>query len=249
MTRRDYLLLAAAATACAGPAAGQSGDIFALVRAGDEAGVLRLLAADPALIRTRDARGATPLMVAAFKRQGVGFARPEDNPMFALLAPKVTRPDLVEACLLHRRDLVAAAVKADRTAARTASAEGRTLLHYAAYVGDVALLDLLLDAGADIDAAAKGAFLTRPIVQAILGGRQATLERLIARGADVSAVLDNGSRPMHEAALLGRNEMVRALRKAGADLKATRHDGKTPRDLAAGAGHLATVALFDQLAG
>ncbi|WP_377355076.1 ankyrin repeat domain-containing protein [Phenylobacterium terrae] len=222
-------------------------ELFAAIRAGDAAGVERLIGADPALLRARDASGATPLVAAAFKRLGIGFQRPEDNPVFALIARRISEPDLVEACLLGRRAQVVSAIAADPQLVKTATPNGRTLLHYAAYVGDAALVDALADRGADLDAPAAGVFLSPPIVQAILGGRMATLERLIARGANVNARLDDGSTPLHEAAQLGEEAMVRALIQAGADPKALRRDGRSPRDLAAARGHARIAELLDGL--
>ena len=225
-----------------------AGDIFAAIRANDLPLVRRLLDANPDLVLARDAGGQTPLVAAAFIRRGPGFLPPEESPVFQLLARRVTSPDLIEACLLKRRDIVARAIRRDRASARTASPNGRTLLHYAAYIGDVRLIDQLLAAGAPIDAPAPGAFMSRPILQAILGRRHAALDRLLARGADVNIRLDDGLTAMHEAGLQGDDYAVRALWKAGADPAAVRKNGQRPRDLAALQGFNATAALLDELA-
>lgn len=244
------LVIAAALTLGARAALSQApaGDIFAAVRANDLATVDRLLDASPAMISARDAAGQTPLVAAAFIRRGPGFLPPEESPVFQLLARRVASPDLIEACLLKRRDIVARAIRRDPASARTASPNGRTLLHYAAYIGDVRLIDQLLAAGAPIDAPAPGAFMSRPILQAILGRRHAALDRLLARGANVGIRLDDGLTAMHEAGLQGDDYAVRALWKAGADPAAVRKNGQKPRDLAASQGFDATAALLDELA-
>ena len=244
-------LVVAAALALAGRAAlaqAPAGDIFTAIRLNDLATVQRLLDASPALISAKDPAGQTPLVAAAFIRRGPGFLPPEESPVFQLVARRVTSPDLIEACLLGRREIVAQAIRRDPASARTASPNGRTLLHYAAYIGDVPLIDQLLAAGAQIDAPAPGAFMTRPILQAILGRRHAALDRLLARGADVSIHLDDGLTAMHEAGLQGDDYAVRALWKAGADPAAVRKNGQKPRDLAASQGFNATAALLDDLA-
>lgn len=242
MNRRN--VIAGLSLALSSSAAAQGGDVFDLVRKGDLAGLETMLAIDPELVRRTDASGATPLMVAAYRRDGIGFVRPEDNPAFSFLAERLKAPNLFEACLLKRSDLVRDAVVADPRQARAASQNGRTLLHYAAYVGDLATMDILLDAKADIDAPAKGVFLSPPIVQAILGGRTAAVERLLARGARLDVRLDDGSTPLHEAAQLGRTEIVGRLLQAGADSTARRSDGRTPAEAAILRGHPETARLI-----
>jgi hypothetical protein len=248
MRRPHLFAVTAAASLIAGVAqAAPQAELFAAIRAGDATGVERQIAADPALLQVRDPSGATPLVAAAFKRQGIGFQRPEDNPVFAVIARRLAEPDLVEACLLGRREQVVSALAADPQLAKLATPNGRTLLHYAAYIGDAALVDALADRGANLDAPAAGVFLSPPIVQAILGGRMATLERLISRGANVNARLDDGSTPLHEAAQLGEEAMVRRLIQAGADPNAVRRDGRSPRALAAAQGHPRIAKLLDEL--
>lgn len=247
MRRRDMIVGSLALVPCRA-ASRSSAEIFASVRAGDVAAVARRLEADPELIKARNASGETPLLAAAYHRNGVLFVRPEDNRVFQLIASKVREPDLFEACVLKRRDIVAAALDADSAIARSSTANGRTPLHYAAYVGDVPLIDLLLDRGALIDVAAAGVFGSPPILQAILGHRLGALERLIARGANVNVRLSDGSTPMHEAGLTGQNAVVSALARAGALPDVVRADGWRPRDLALSEGHGATAALLDRIA-
>lgn len=239
MTRREIL---AGAAALAAP-----GDIFTAVRANDVAAVERLVAADPALIAAT-AGGVTPLMAAAFLRRGPTFVRPEDSAVFQALAPRVTAPNIFEACLLKRTEAVKAALARDPALARAAARNGWTVLHFAAYVGDIAAIDLLLDAGADIDAPAAGAFLSPPLQTTLLGRRDSALEHLIARGAKVGFRMDDGSTPMHEAGLLGNDHAVRVLATAGVGAATPRTDGITPRDLALRHGHAGTAALLDALA-
>lgn len=247
MRRRDFL--AGGAAFAGGRALAQApADIFAAIRAQDTSSIVRLLDGDPTLLRAKDAGGATPLLASAFIRRGVAFIRPEDSPPFGVIAPRVKEPDLFEACLLKRFDVVEPAIARDARTARLATPNGRTLLHYAAYVGDIRLMDALLDRGALIDAGAAGVFNSPPILQTILGRRRAALERLIARGANVNIRLSDGSTPMHEAALLGRDDLVGMLARSGAKPDAVRDDGRKPRDLAAAQGHLRTATLLDQLA-
>jgi ankyrin repeat protein len=69
-----------------------------------------------------------------------------------------------------------------------------TDLHYAAASGDVAEITRLLDAGADIEARADGAFT--PLHWAAFGGQPATITTLLDRGADAKARSDDGQRPI-----------------------------------------------------
>jgi ankyrin repeat protein len=101
-----------------------------------------------------------------------------------------------------------------------------TLLHVAARWGREDLADLLIAAGADVEA--ENELDDRPLHTAATYGRPAVVQLLLARGAAVNAGGGGGKTPLHAAAFgLGgqsdveaRIEVAKLLLAAGADVNA-----------------------------
>lgn len=101
-----------------------------------------------------------------------------------------------------------------------------TPLNYAASVGDADMVDLLVRAGANVNAApACGG---SPLASAALAGHSEIFKRLLARGADTESAGPTGKTPLMIAALNANGRGVRMLLEAGADVRAKDRSGKTP---------------------
>lgn len=122
---------------------------------------------------------------------------------------------------------------------------GYTALHYAIAVGDAALADTLIAAGADVNALTKYSFAT-PLHIAAMQRRAGLLATLLAAGANVGAANGNGQTALHFAAYRGDPDITRALLTAGANPQLKDAGGHTPVDWARHRGH---AALAQQLAG
>lgn len=72
------------------------------------------------------------------------------------------------------------------------------------------------------------------------------MERHIAWGSDIDAMLPNGQYPLHIAAEKGRLVMVRTLLKNGVDINRPTRDGDTPVELAILAGRTQVAELLLQ---
>ena len=122
---------------------------------------------------------------------------------------------------------------------------GDTLLHAAAHGEDPAVVELLLAAGADVNARAVDG--ETPLHEAAkwsgwaeneLRGppslrSTAVVEALLVAGADIEARGDLGWTPLHWAAALNHNPaVIELLLSAGGDVNALNHRGDTPLDLA-----------------
>lgn len=113
---------------------------------------------------------------------------------------------------------------------------GVSSIHEAVRIGSADLLELLVQEGADVNAANDNG-LTPLHMAAYLGARD-TADVLIARGADVNAKARDGITPLHTAAQMGRLGVVQLLIERQADpLARSTSDGSTPEELASRLGH------------
>jgi ankyrin repeat protein len=93
--------------------------------------------------------------------------------------------------------------------------DGSTPLHCAAWKGNVAAVEALLDAGADIDAESQNDhYGTTPLHAAAHGNQKEVAAILIARGANLKAVNMHGRTPLDETAIHNATAVAKLLRAA-----------------------------------
>jgi ankyrin repeat protein len=147
-----------------------------------------------------------------------------------------------------------AAMKNDRAAVRSLvrggadvnapQGDGMTALHWAAVNGDAEIADVLIHAGANLEAVTRiGAF--RPLHVASREGNGAIVKLLLTGGANAKALTSNGVSALHYAASAGVTDAVTALLDAGVDPNITEPGwGHTPLMLAAAANRAAAIRLL-----
>jgi ankyrin repeat protein len=101
---------------------------------------------------------------------------------------------------------------------RATDKDKSTGLHWAAWKGHSEVIDILLDAGADIGAHNENFHWgTTALHAAAHGNQKAAVETLIRRGADVNAVRSTGKgTPLDETKAHNAMAAARILRQAGA---------------------------------
>ena len=107
---------------------------------------------------------------------------------------------------------------ADGADPNAGEADGTTALHWAARRDDVEAASLLLDAGADVDAANR--YGVTPLLLASENGT-AMVETFLAAGADPNVASPEGETPLMLSARADSAAAVRALGGAGAEIDAT----------------------------
>jgi ankyrin repeat protein len=106
-----------------------------------------------------------------------------------------------------------------------------TPLHAAAGAGCVDVVDLLIKAGADVNA--KDDFGWTPLHYAAARGNVEIIRRLVAAGADIDAEKFDGKTPLHVALDMSKEEAALELINAGADIVKADGEGRTPLHWAA----------------
>jgi ankyrin repeat protein len=117
--------------------------------------------------------------------------------------------------------------------------DAMTALHWAVYHADVAMAKLLVDAGANTNAANR--YGVTPLSLACLSGEPAVVEMLLDAGADPTVNLPGGETTLMTAARTGRLGPVRALLDRGVDVDASLPGGQTALMWAAAEGHVEVV--------
>ena len=97
--------------------------------------------------------------------------------------------------------------------------DGTTAVMWAAYYGDLELVEALIAAGADVTLA--NAFGTSAITEAAIIGHAGIIRALLAAGADPNFENPEGETPLMAVARTGNVDAARALVEAGADVNAT----------------------------
>jgi ankyrin repeat protein len=191
--------------------------VFSLIEAGDVAALRALLAEDPSAAAARRADGLSAVLWARYQDELEAVsALLEANPRLDVFeAAAVGRTDVLRAALDRNPKLAVEFAPDGFTALGLASFFGhreavKLLLDRGARVNDAsrnqmrvapihsalagsdsAIADLLLNAGADVNAVQADGYT--PLHEAAQNGDQAMAERLVGAGADPRARLDDGS--------------------------------------------------------
>lgn len=223
-----------------------SEDFVKAVSARDIATVRSMLQSDPTLADAQNSRGVSVTLMAMFAipKGTEVFLDPKSNELLQTVLARKPKFGLYETAAFGTPEQLDVLLKEDpkRVAERTPF--GWTPLHIAAFAGNAANTQLLIDRGADVNSRAKSKFRNTPLQTALLSGQYATAKLLLDHGADALVRQAEGFTPLHEAAESGREDLVKLLISYGAEITSRADDGTTPLDVAKKAKHDNLVALL-----
>lgn len=209
-------------------------ELFAAIGDGDVERVRRVLGEEPSLATARDAEGVSALMRARYR---------SDRGLAEAVRSRLDELDAFEAASFGDLDRLAGVLDADPAIVGAASGDGFTLLHLAAFFGQVDAVRLLLGRGAEVDRRATGWMTGTALHSAASAGHTDVVRILLEADADPSARQSGGFTPLHAAALGGNVEMARLLLARGADPTTVTDAGLTARSLADASADADTIAL------
>jgi ankyrin repeat protein len=181
--------------------------------------------------KVKDAQGRTPVVLAAFKGNNAAVRQ--------LVSAGGPISDIFVAATVGKAEAVAEFLRKDKESLFAKDSAGLTPLHRAAGEGQLKVMRLLLDAGAEADSS-SGEWT--PLHVAAVYGRADACALLIERKARVDPPLDSsGTQPIHFAAMQGRLEVITVLVEKGAKVDARDRRKQTPLHEAAAEGRLAVV--------
>jgi ankyrin repeat protein len=205
-------------------------------KTGDLLKVRELVQSSPELADTRLASGESPLMAALYRGH---------RDVVHELVERIGTVDIFAAAALGRLDDLRQALGRPG-AVNDFTYDGWTPLHLAAFFGALDAAQLLIDAGADLQAVSRNALDNTPLHAATAGGHTEIALLLIERGADVTATDAGRHTPLHIAAESGLTDVVQALLARGADPLAVDADDQTPLSRAAAKNRPEVVDLLNE---
>lgn len=190
------------------------------VTEGDVEKVKEMIQADAALANVKDEKGLSAIMKAVYYRK---------KEVVAVLLAAGLDLNIFEAAATGQTERIRALIDRDAALANAFSPDGFAPIGLAAFFGHPQAVEVLLEAGADVNAPSREAMKVTPLHSAAAAGEVGIARLLISRGADVNAAqAEQGFTPLHEAALSGDIELAKLLLEHGANVNARTNDGTTP---------------------
>jgi len=146
--------------------------------------------------------------------------------------------DLFEASVLGKVDRIQEILKTSPARVSEHAPDGFTPVALAAFFGQPAAANVLIAAGADVNAAAKNPLKVAALHAAVAGGKLEIVKAVLEAGADPNAQQQAGFRAIHEAGTKGNRALAELLLAHGADPSLPNDEGKSAIALARDKGHM-----------
>ncbi|MGV3587636.1 MAG: ankyrin repeat domain-containing protein [Adhaeribacter sp.] len=199
------------------------------VKAGDVAQVKSMLEAQPGLLQeAKGINGESLILLSVYHRQ---------LDITQILAAKSPELTIHEAAATGNLEAVAKHIAEDQTSVNALSADGFSPLGLACFFNYPEVAHLLVQNGADVNAASQNGLRVSPIHSAVAAQNIELVKFLLDNGADINATQAGGFTPLHAAAQNGDEALIKFLLEHMADINAMTDTGKTPMELAIASGH------------
>ncbi len=215
-----------------------SQDFLAAIKAGHTAEVATLLDLDPGLVNARDENGLSAVLTAAY------YQEPD---IASLLVQRGAELNVFEACAVGELVRVQELIKLQPDLINAYAPDGFQPLGLAAFFGHTALVEWLLEVGAEVNSPSRNAMRVMPLHSAVANKRTDIVRLLLDHGADVNAAQADDFTPLHEAAQNGLLDVTQWLIDRGAAINPRlASNGKTPLTLALEGQHDGVAHLLKQ---
>lgn len=212
-------------------------EFFDKVKAGDLAEVQRMVAEDPSVLTAKDENGLDAFTVARYSRQ---------DAVAQFLLENGAELSVFAAAMAGVTERVREHLAAEPSLISAYSHDGWTALHLAAFFGKKPAAEVLIAAGANVNARSINPMRNSPLHAACAGRSDELAALLVASGADVNSRQEGGWTPLHAAAQNGGLDLARLLISFGAQVNARAENNQNAMDLALTRGDGKMVELLEE---
>ena len=203
-------------------------ELFSSIEAGDVDRVRQLLGRDPSLASARNEAGLSAVLAARYRGQ---------HEMVSALLDAGPDLDVFDAAAVGAVDRLTQLLDREPALANAYASDGFLPLGLAAFFGQPAAVQLLLQRGADVGATARNPMRVQALHAAVAGRNRDAVGLLLEAGADPNVHQHGGWTPLMAAAAHGDEEIVDLLLRRGADATAANDAGQDAVSLAVQNGH------------
>jgi ankyrin repeat protein len=196
----------------------QTQKYFQAIMDGDLTGVTQMLDNDPSLLNTCVPSGVPALLFAMYDGQPL---------IVRVLLERGAAVDVFSAAAIGITGKLRTLLSESPALSNAVAPDGFSPLGLAAFFGQKETVELLLENGAEVNAASLNSQRVMPLHSAVAGQHFEIAKRLIEHGALVNAEQEGGFTPLHSACQNGQLEMVKLLLDNGADIHALSHEGRS----------------------
>ena len=209
---------------------------FQAIMDGNPAGVVELLDADPSLLNKRMPSGVPAMLFAMYYGQPL---------IVRTLLERGAAVDVFSAAAIGITGRLRSLLSEQPDLANAVAPDGFSPLGLASFFGQKEAVELLLEKGAAVNAAALNSQRVMPLHSAAAGQHYEIAKLLVEHGALVNAEQEGGFNPLHAACQNGQVEMVKLLLEHGADVNALSGEGRSALHFAQEGGHTAVIELLE----